>query len=77
MTNQIGSRSAKAKSLRERVIAAKPFLPKNYKDLILDMIPEYKTMYGMNLLINVIALRSTDEKITLAMEQLAQKNKAA
>jgi hypothetical protein len=66
----INSRSGRVSKLKERIRAIKDVLPANYKNMVLEILPQYKTVYGIGLITNVVNLRSTDEDITTALESI-------
>jgi hypothetical protein len=65
------TRSQEVAELRNRVEAAFPFLPKNYKKIIAERYPAYNTIEGGAKINNVIAGRSTNEDITKIIELIA------
>jgi len=62
--------------LRARVVLLKPKLTsiKGWKGKFINKFPEYDNLYGIGLLNNVIACRSTDEALIDKLDQLVQEN---
>lgn len=58
---------------RARVEKVKPFLPKNFREIIFEKFPEYNTSSNSNLIMNVLAGRSSDVRLTEILEQIALK----
>lgn len=58
--------------LKERVAAVKPHLPKNWRKLVFEKMPELNTHTGSTLLTNVLAGRSTDYRITEVLESIVE-----
>ncbi len=57
-------------NLRNRIKQIKYHLPKNYSKMLRQKYPEYQTSEGINLVKNVVGLRSTDVKITEILEEI-------
>jgi len=68
------SNKERARKLHERIDAVRPLLPKGYKNILIEMYPEYNTIRGSNLISNIIAYRSSDEKLTAALEEIVKLN---
>lgn len=58
--------------LKERVAAVKQRLPKNWRKLVFEKMPEFNTHSGSTLLTNVLAGRSTDYRITAILESIVE-----
>jgi hypothetical protein len=63
-------------NLRNRISAIKDLLPPNYKMIIATRWPDYDSMKGAGLLLNVVTLRSTDEELTKILETIALEHQA-
>ena len=61
--------------LRERVIMAKRFLPKNWREILVKKYPVYDRLEFANTLNNVYRLKSTDVSITNIFEEIAKEHK--
>ena len=62
----------RTESLRARVKAIKAKLPKNYINMLIERHPAYNSMRGYYRIGNVLNGKSTDEELTVILEQLAK-----
>ena len=58
-------------NVKERIKTIKSKLPRDYRKVVKKMYPEYNTIEGMDLLNNVVALRSTDLRLCEILERIA------
>ena len=68
-------KSVQVADLKNRVEAAHPLLPRNYKKIIAERYPEYNSMEGASKISNVISGRSTCETTTKILEEIAEEYK--
>jgi len=63
--------------LKERVIALKPSLIeiKEWRSKLIRKYPEYNTIYGGNLINNLLFGRTTDEVLIDRLEELIEESK--
>ena len=74
MSNNIAiTPKEKKEILKNRVASIKDKLPKNYRGIIIRQYPKYDTLQGACLIGNVVRLRSTDEELTVILEEIASK----
>ena len=67
-------RQSPDKFYKSEVLRIKKDLPKNIRDLIYENFPEYNTAKGHDLIMNVLAGRSPDMKLTEILKQFALAN---
>ena len=58
--------------LKNRVAIAKKNLPKNWRKMVFEKMPELNTHSGSTLLTNVLAGRSSDYRITEVLESIVE-----
>jgi hypothetical protein len=70
MTATLLTRNEKVAALKNRIISIREKLPANWRAIVFQKYPKYNTNLGVNLLNNVIALRSTNEEVTAILEDI-------
>jgi hypothetical protein len=57
--------------LNGRVMAVKGNMPKNWRERVIEIAPEYDSLKGSIVMTNVFAGKSSDEKLTEIMERIS------
>jgi len=63
--------------LKNRIRICKKLLPKNWRQLIVILAPEYDSLKGARLMDNVFKLRSSDLRLTELIEQIVADHKVS
>lgn len=59
--------------LKNRIKICKKLLPNNWRQLVVNLAPEYDSLKGARLMDNVFKLRSSDLRLTELIEEIVTK----